>query len=705
MTLSKLHQRILVIGIVAGLVLGALFVVLYPRAPEAVEKPFAMETNQPKDPTDTFVVALEPTEEWQFAAAACFAPVTVHHHHRSTNSSASAAKSAVVAADQPRGGSIDGHYTPLFFTTGEALPAVAAKYPNQKDIAVADLGDDASAVSLALAKQYWSDLRLVVMVEDYEAALQATPLASALGAPLIYPGSGVASQLAAMGVTSAIIVGENVPDHYRHVGFGVKTLATPAALWEFYLGLDGVVAEAVDYLVVANPHDIDARDERLMLHGLSLTAGVLAAHYHALVVTGEYTVDQNWTQALGFGTGEAGAGERGEDEDTVPDELEVEYQTNIARKAVAMDNAIDDARLFLADAGGTLQYVALVGGPAALPMLYLKSPIWFEGVDQEEKGEEYVATDAYYSDTEIQLTLDNGTLAENFYETADEVYTYELHVGRIIGPTLVDTSALVARSIGYWEYEFKGEGTVDYYVAEIINSLMCGVSDTGAAAHQKALFAQNMIYTELFHPWKVVLAHSFDEASALAQMERVNALIYDGHGYPDGWYHLWTSTHDNSADWDRIGAEDIWDLALNAMPVFGACCLSSALDWPYVWVGAENEQAMEPSSCISLAFIHAGAMCYIGATEESWGSFFGGLADGDPDRWGYGDFDMPTMFWGELLDGETSIGAALSAAKETFYAEEWQDDAGRPFARLCLLETVLYGDPGAMVYSPGMSIG
>jgi hypothetical protein len=138
------------------------------------------------------------------------------------------------------------------------------------------------------------------------------------------------------------------------------------------------------------------------------------------------------------------------------------------------------------------------------------------------------------------------------------------------------------------------------------------------------------------------------------------------------------------------------------MPVFGACCLSSALDWPKVWAGTEKEQLMTAEKIIALAFLRAGALAYIGATEESWGAFFGGLFDEQPDRWGRGYFDMPTMFWKYLLDHDLSVGVALKNAKQMFYREEWAGGEDvRPFARLCVLETVLYGDPAAVVGHPG----
>ncbi|MEM3342262.1 MAG: hypothetical protein QW728_06175 [Thermoplasmata archaeon] len=139
------------------------------------------------------------------------------------------------------------------------------------------------------------------------------------------------------------------------------------------------------------------------------------------------------------------------------------------------------------------------------------------------------------------------------------------------------------------------------------------------------------------------------------------------------------------------------------MPVFGACCLSSSIDWPVVWNTSENRQDMTPDKVMALSFIHAGALCYIGATEESWGAFFGGLNDGNPDRWGFGDFDLATMFFSRVFTGE-DIGTALMNAKEFFYTIEWQNEADRPFARTCYLETVLYGLPDTQWYYPGAAV-
>ena len=102
------------------------------------------------------------------------------------------------------------------------------------------------------------------------------------------------------------------------------------------------------------------------------------------------------------------------------------------------------------------KYLGIVGDPCAVPMLYLKSPVWYENVDQEEKGEEYLATDTYFGDLDIKLVASNITegIESNFDYKNERLYTQELAVGRIVAPDILDASALLTRTIGYWDYEF-----------------------------------------------------------------------------------------------------------------------------------------------------------------------------------------------------------------------------------------------------------
>jgi hypothetical protein len=425
-----------------------------------------------------------------------------------------------------------------------------------------------------------------------------------------------------------------------------------------------------------------------------------------LIITEDYTVNIESVRKLGFGLGDVGSGERGSSEDNITEDEEEALQNEINHQAIRIDQDIDIAADFLYEHEEIPRYVALVGGSASVPMLYIKSPIWYEDVDQEEKGEEYVATDMYYGDLDLELG-DSNDRVMNYYYSDDELYNQELAVGRIVAQNLGDASALVARGLGYWTMEYEDAGLFDMNHwskrSLIVTSLMTGDSDNLAAKHQQEKFLENRMYAEEYSPNRIAATNDVNGLDVKDQMEKVNGIIFDGHGYPDGWYHMWTTTGDEEADWDRIGAEDINQLTLKTVPVFGACCLSSALDWPSVGTGGSNEKEMTPDECMSLAFIHAGAICYIGATEESWGAFFGGLVDDDPDAWGFGDFDMPTMFWHYLLNENEEIGVALNHGKEEFLEEIWTDPASKPFAYLCVLETVLYGDPAAQNGHPGFS--
>ncbi|MCG2825417.1 MAG: C25 family cysteine peptidase, partial [Thermoplasmatales archaeon] len=113
-----------------------------------------------------------------------------------------------------------------------------------------------------------------------------------------------------------------------------------------------------------------------------------------------------------------------------------------------------------------------------------------------------------------------------------------------------------------------------------------------------------------------------------------------------------------------------------------ASCLCSALDWPTIWAGATDERPGEPDTFFSLGLIHAGALAHIGSTEESWGAFFGGEFNG------YGDFELATMYFDELLSNDLSIGMAHSTAKQNYYSQY-----NSVFDKTCFLENVLYGEP------------
>ena len=670
---KHLRNQLLTCAVIIGLILTGMYI-LYPEDAAGNRIEFNLYNNNKNLITGSYFVVLDSTEnenrDWQFQAAVTYIPAVMGEK--------------MLAGEE---------YRPLVFSTSPAKPRPIAKYSDLTTIKISEFGEDTNEASIEIAKQYWASAKTIILVSNYNYALLATPLATLLDLPIIFDGKKTDDFISDMGVKSAITIGK--VRNYNNIG--IKHLSSTGDIWEMYVDSLKKNGEKCEYIVVTNPYDINLDDPDLYIPGLSLASGVLAAGRNALLVTGDYTAKLEWIQQLGYGLDDAGSGERGNDEDNLTDEQELELQLNVNNKAVQIDKDISEAVEFLKTYEFSPKYVALVGGPVAVPMMYVKSPVWLDS-DQEEKGEEYIATDTYFGDLDVNLDSEEDQ-NKNYYYDYDELYEPELAVGRIVAQDLGDASALVTRSLGYWDYEFEPAGILEINHwskrALIVTSLMTGDSDNMAAKHQQEMFLENLMIAEEYNPDRIGATTDINGLDVKDQMERVNGIIYDGHGYPDGWYHMWMSTGSDESDWDRIGAEDINQLNLHAIPVFGACCLSSALDWPAVGSGGSNEKSMTPENCMSLAFIHAGAICYLGATEESWGSFFGGLLDDDPDAWGYGDFDLPTMFWDHLLHHNLEIGWALNDAKEQFLEEIWTDPAGKPFARLCMLETVLYGDPAA----------
>ena len=54
-----------------------------------------------------------------------------------------------------------------------------------------------------------------------------------------------------------------------------------------------------------------------------------------------------------------------------------------------------------------------------------------------------------------------------------------------------------------------------------------------------------------------------------------------------------------------------------------------------------------------------------------------------------------------IFDGRASD-SDVKQYKEKFLLKVWTDDASKPFAHLCVLETVLYGDPAAENSNPNI---
>ncbi len=235
---------------------------------------------------------------------------------------------------------------PLLFlnATGDASPLADGATVND----IGDWGTSASSAMDAIAREYWTKAELVVIANDYETALWATPLASFLKAPLLIDPD--ATVLTTLGTTEAILVGvDTAPTGVE----GVMSLGSREDVWRFQLQVYQSKGILCDYIVLTNPTDVDSSAE-LLYPGLSPAAGILAAQRKAIIVTNDYTVDVDALKAFGSGTSEDAANYA---------------KAEPAWKLVRQD--VMAAAVFMQDMDHEPSYLAIVGDGLAVPDYYL----------------------------------------------------------------------------------------------------------------------------------------------------------------------------------------------------------------------------------------------------------------------------------------------------------------------------------------------
>ncbi len=341
---------------------------------------------------------------------------------------------------------------------------------------------------------------------------------------------------------------------------GDEHLSAITDVQERFINMLAEKGDYCDYIVVANAYDvqIEHTDNKFPQDCMSMAAASLAAFRNAVVVPVEFEPADKW---------------------------------NDTAQAEEVKKAAMDARTLLLTHGMVPKYVCIVGDPKAIPMKY------YTGCGTGEWAEEGIPTDNYYAD------FDGNPL------------TQEIAIGRIVGRHVGDASALAARSAGYGrmvELE-KAKG---------------GIGGTGITAWIKnAYFIEGTLQIELFCTGDVVQVNkmlteggfitAFRHSAlgalspAIGELYNNNYLIYYGHGGDDGWYYL--GVGGGGADAVRIGPEDLEGKVIPPGNGIAGSCLTSALDDMSEYAKAPIDQR------ISLAFLHAGAISYVGGTRVTWG--------------------------------------------------------------------------------------
>ena len=244
----------------------------------------------------------------------------------------------------------------------------------------------------------------------------------------------------------------------------------------------------------------------------------------------------------------------------------------------------------------------------------------------------------YYASQNNDSFVGLGIPSDNPY-----FLNFSIAVGRIVAFDDIDVSLLISRSIFYnkishgsWMDKFT------FIFGE-------GFGETGGIFHQipYSKIVGKKFKTKIYGDFR-------NSRQMLEKMDAFNAsyIEYEGHG---DWFWMFANIYTNY--YDNVDSSHLKHYNLNPSIILTAACLMARIDGVPL-----NEN-------IGLAFIHAGAVTFIGATRETWKEAELEIIENN------------------LIKNDTSIGEALRIAKI-------HDKMPTKVAR------VLYGDPAFNPYEP-----
>ncbi|MCK4717100.1 MAG: hypothetical protein KAT70_00415 [Thermoplasmata archaeon] len=549
---------------------------------------------------------------------------------------------------------LDG-YNPLLLSTSDGNDAID-RFVELNGREVVDLpGGSAVDVTCNISDMGWEKSEAAIVVSNIYDALQIAPLAAYLRIPVLYVngtvGSMTESAAATLGVRYCVAVGDA-----PRLSF--PTMRLPSQdINHFYLWCMDHGGQDCNYMVVTNPDDMFnyswGEAGKIPIPFLSLVSAQLAAYRHAPIF---------YTEGLDNLTGEG--------EEVVQMGASAEVVNTLAehtREVVRKGKARIEERTGEQEA----MYLALVGGPVALPFHYHCVPSSGEGTTFSNT--DYIASDYYFGDL-------------------DEDYTMELAVGRIIARDIDDASVLVARSlledVMTLEYEDDGDASQQLYDTlsgpwEENSAIYVGSTRMGpiprCLKHAKAYQAQTMKEGG-FTPTALEAAKANDEMVS-ESIDKIQYCVYYGHGDYDCW-------------WSNAGVYITSDMIASSRLKPGIsiamACLTARVD----------NSTIPLSELISLGFLHGGYNGYIGATRLAYGLIE--LYDSD----GYlpvEDTDalyLVDRFTYYICKEDLNTGLSLMKARndlvERFNVES---EFG---AKVAMYEYVLYGDPAYNMHVPAL---
>jgi hypothetical protein len=527
-------------------------------------------------------------------------------------------------------------------------------------------GTDVTSASAKIATNYWSKAEIVVVADTYEHVLWGIPIASFLNAPILIEPQD--STLNGLGTKCVIIIGENPNTQVDDV---IK-LDTQETLWQFQLELFDTKGQVCNYAVITNPYDAeDDLNENINYPFMSLASAPLIAYRNALVQTNNYTADKMALDRIHKSPVK---------DDTLYQKVKPYFEK------VKGDSYTTEK--FMMDNGHIPEFLALVGGPFALPDYYFDIHVKYKYWDQEVH---YVPSASPYGN----LTPEMPT---------EKAVNEDLGIGRIVGHSLFDVSIQLFRTFFYREFLPGGEYHDTMPENWQNNALLIdghrqnqpregGIQTCSAdkpfppSDEVTAVFKDSGFETNYFTP-----RNERDPADPnppigiiLDQTEVSSMVQFIAHGGSMGnprmmWMEVGYDPVTGDEDKYYVTGNDIMTRTLPPSIYHIIACHTG-----HIFLD------IDPAETLPSAFIHAGAVAYIAPVTCQMICFWEGAPYGVAAT-------QSELFWQKVMNENIPMGIALAEAKWEAY-NEWnmpddlRDEPDGPAFHL-------FGDPAFEPYKP-----
>ncbi|MEW5760826.1 MAG: C25 family cysteine peptidase [Candidatus Thermoplasmatota archaeon] len=324
-------------------------------------------------------------------------------------------------------------------------------------------------------------------------------------------------------------------------------------------------------------------------------------------------------------------------------------------------------------------YIGIIADTNMVPHYYYPGGETLEGVG--EPGDTiYANINVNY--TNASLDLGEGKIDPKYQDL-------ELPVGRIDGYNVDEASALLARTFFYYDIidKFRGhnEGDINWknnayaflgsaipvetMYPSLMNSVIKYATEGGFKTKQTSEIQSHRINSERFQVGS-------------------NLIVGGVHGF---YYWYVPAARGRFAGGSAYDVAHVRDMGFGPSVLFLVSCVTGRID------------GILPQNSLAMAYIHAGANVYIGATRSTVGWIDYG-SDDDMKLDSEGAPLLGEKFTDGLIIGNLSVGIALRNAKNVYLVEDseggFANGINPIWAKIVFNHYVIHGDPAFNPYEP-----